>query len=498
MRVRIFCLNMKQAPLKKPVAPAGALRFTGLGITGKLEQAIAQAGFLTPTPIQHQAIPIAITGQDVMGIAQTGTGKTLAFGIPMVQRIGQNKTKGLVLVPTRELAVQVHESLQKVGTFIGLKTVVVIGGEPIPRQIKLIRQGFHILIATPGRLIDHMEQRTVKMEEFAITVLDEADRMLDMGFAPQINRILKALPKERQTMLFSATMPEEITAIARTYLKQPLRVEVAPPGTTAKRVTQEIFFVPRDGKLSLLENILKQYTGTILVFSRTKFGAKKISRVVNQLGIRAAEIHSNRSLNQRLDALNGFKKGTYRVLVATDIAARGIDVSGIEVVINYDLPATADDYVHRIGRTGRAGQEGHAISFAQPDQKSDVHAIERLIKQQLPVSPLPDIKFQPRTALPRREFSNPKYSTAQQPHRNRFQNNIPDNRRPSYTSPRPRRESFSNSPTPQSAHSRPYVKKTRGSKSFKKSFQQDTYIKPRKPGQVTDNPLWLTHIKHDE
>jgi len=365
--------------------------FNGLGIAPRLLEILDLNKFTVPTPIQKQSIPIAVEGKDIMGIAQTGTGKTLAFGIPMIQSLaGRLKgTKGLVVLPTRELALQVETSLLKIGRGLGLKTAVLIGGEPMPKQIRQLRQNPHIIVATPGRLIDHLEQKTVSLNNVSILVLDEADHMLDMGFAPQINRILKTVPEKRQTMLFSATMPEAIVKIASSYMHLPLRVEVAPAGTAAKEVTQEVFFVNKEAKLQLLEKVLTEYKGSVLVFSRTKHAAKKIAKVVRNMGHSSAEIHSNRSLNQRIEALSGFKLGKYRVLVATDIAARGIDVSAIEVVVNYDLPENAEDYVHRIGRTGRASHKGHAISFATPDQKWDVKNIERLIKKVLPVSKLP-------------------------------------------------------------------------------------------------------------
>ena len=247
----------------------------------------------------------------------------------------------------------------------------------------------HIIVATPGRLIDHLQQRTVRLDRVQILVLDEADRMLDMGFAPQIKQILQSVPKQRQTLLFSATMPQEIVQIAASYMRMPVRVEVAPAGTMAATVTHELFFVNKEDKQRLLESLLYQYKGSILVFSRTKYGAQKITRMVDNLGHKVAEIHSERTLNQRVEALNGFKSGKYRILIATDIAARGIDVKEIEVVINYDLPDNPDDYLHRTGRTGRAGSEGHAISFATPDQKRDVKDIERLMKKTMPVSTLP-------------------------------------------------------------------------------------------------------------
>jgi ATP-dependent RNA helicase RhlE len=288
----------------------------------------------------------------------------------------------------------------------------------MPRQLRSLRLKPHVIIATPGRLIDHLEQRTVTLSNVGILVLDEADRMLDMGFEPQIKRILSAVPQDRQTMLFSATMPPEIGKIAMKYMKQPLRIEVAPSGTAAEKVEQEVFMVHRDLKILLLEKLLAEYKGTVLVFSRTKHGAKKIARIVNHLGHRAAELHSNRSLSQRIEAMNGFRSGKYRVLIATDIAARGIDVTGIELVLNYDLPENTDDYVHRIGRTGRAGLAGKAISFACPEQKRDIQDIERLIRARLPISPLPD--------LPKSAYHEPRViSTSQFERRGegRFQGN---------------------------------------------------------------------------
>jgi ATP-dependent RNA helicase RhlE len=361
--------------------------FQNLGIAPKLLEILQHNKFTTPTPIQKQSIPAAIQGKDIMGIAQTGTGKTLAFGIPMIQLLAQSggKTKGLVILPTRELALQVNETLKKIGSGIGLKTAILIGGESMGKQIQALRRGPHIIIATPGRLIDHMDSRHVSLTNVGILVLDEADRMLDMGFAPQIKKILATVPKVRQTLLFSATMPNEIVDIAKSYMSLPLRIEVAPAGTAIELVEQELFFVNKEDKAKLLQNVLAEYTGSVLVFSRTKFGAKKIAQTIRNYGYTASEIHSNRSLNQRIEALEGFKIGKYRVLVATDIAARGIDVTGIQLVVNYDLPSTSEDYVHRIGRTGRAGLSGKAISFATPDQKFEVRNIERLIRKPLPL-----------------------------------------------------------------------------------------------------------------
>ena len=365
--------------------------FYGLGIAPNLLSVLDKMKFTVPTPIQFKAIPIAVAGQDVMGIAQTGTGKTLAFAIPMIQRLAQIGGRGLIIVPTRELALQVDEAYRTFSSIIGQSTVVIIGGANMNNQVRALRKNPRIVIATPGRLMDHMRQRTVHLDNVKILVLDEADRMLDMGFAPQISTILQSVPKERQTMLFSATMPPEIMRLATSYMKLPVSIEIAKSGTAAEKVVQELFIVRGEDKKKLLEKILYQYHGSVLLFCRTKHGATKITRSIKELGHMVAEIHSNRSFSQRREAMEGFKSGKYRILVATDIAARGIDVSGIELVINYDLPDDANNYVHRIGRTGRAGHEGRAISFARPEQGGDVKSIEKLMRAVLPVSKHPDI-----------------------------------------------------------------------------------------------------------
>ncbi|MEI7640701.1 MAG: DEAD/DEAH box helicase [bacterium] len=366
--------------------------FFGLGIAPGLLEVIEKLKFTVPTPIQQKAIPLAVEGKDVIGIAQTGTGKTLAFGIPMIQRLAQMPGKGLVVVPTRELAMQVNETLVKLAPTFKMKTAVLIGGQSMVPQLASLRNNPTIIVATPGRLIDHMERKTVKLNDVKVLVLDEADRMLDMGFLPQINQILRQVPKERQTMLFSATMPSDIVRIASAHMKLPVRTEIAPQGTMAENVSQEIFVVKPEMKIQILNEILKQYHGSVLLFTRTKRGASKVTRSLRTANHSAAEIHSDRSMGQRKEALDGFKSGRYRVLVATDIAARGIDVSGIELVINFDLPDEAGNYVHRIGRTGRAGLKGHAISIATPDQGSDVRGIEQIIKKVIPLSAHPKIQ----------------------------------------------------------------------------------------------------------
>jgi len=386
--------------------------FYGLGIAPRILDILDRMKFTIPTPIQHKAIPIAIEDKDIIGIAQTGTGKTLAFAVPIIQHLSQRKGRALILVPTRELAIQVNETFQKIAPSFDIKTTVIIGGASMDLQLKALRKNPRVLVATPGRLADHMERRTVLLTDINVLVLDEADRMLDMGFLPQIERIIKFIPRNRQTMLFSATIPEEIVKMAAAHMKLPIHVEIAPSGTTAENIIQEVFIVKENSKRQLLLKLLDRYHGPVLIFSRTKIGAKKITRGLQRANHRAAEIHSNRSLAQRKEALNGFKLGKYKILVATDIAARGIDVTGIELVINYNLPDDTENYVHRIGRTGRAGHEGRAISFATPEQGKDVRNIEKLIKAALPIVEHPE--------FPKEKFiEEPKYHQNQKSHQGR-------------------------------------------------------------------------------
>jgi ATP-dependent RNA helicase RhlE len=361
--------------------------FLNMNLPKPLKVRLDRQGFRVPTPIQREAIPPAVEGRDVVGIAQTGTGKTLAFGIPMAVRLKPGQL-GLVLAPTRELAQQIEETLHK----LGLRTALLIGGAPMGRQVAQLRAKPGVVVATPGRLLDHMGQRTADLRHVAIAVLDEADRMLDMGFAPAIRQILDATPKSRQTMLFSATMPKEIEDLAKGYQRDPLRIEVARAGTAAELVDQVLFVVPHEDKVQVLKSLLEEHTGTVLVFTRTRHGARKLAKSIRNLGHTAAEIHSDRTLPQRREALAGFKSGKHRVLVATDIASRGIDVKEISVVINYDVPEHPEDYVHRIGRTGRAGATGKAVTLATPEQNRDVRDIEKLMKAEIslsPSSPLP-------------------------------------------------------------------------------------------------------------
>jgi len=325
---------------------------------------------------------------DLIGVAQTGTGKTLAFALPIIEKLREDAGKALILAPTRELALQIEESFQRILTKLrpSIRTTTLIGGMSVNNQIQALRMNPRIIIATPGRLWDHMQQRTIDLSAVNTLVLDEADRMLDMGFLPQIRRIITAIPSARQTMLFSATMAPEVVHLASQYMNVPVRIEVAVPGAAPEDIEQQLCYVSSDRKPEILERILRTHEGSILVFSRTKHGAAKLNRRLQIAGHNATEIHSNKSLSQRRFALDGFKSGRFRVLIATDVAARGIDVHDIALVVNYDLPDVAQDYVHRIGRTGRAGKSGLAISLAEPDQQKDVRAIESLINRELPLS----------------------------------------------------------------------------------------------------------------
>jgi ATP-dependent RNA helicase RhlE len=370
--------------LNKPVNTATG--WQNLGIKPAILAILAKLGLENPTPIQSKAIPVAVSGQDLFGIAQTGTGKTLAFGIPLVQRLAENKGRALILLPTRELATQVEESLKKIAPAFGLRNILIMGGEPVRRQLYELFRNPQIIVATPGRLLDHIKRRSIRLDNLSILVLDEADMMFDMGFAPQIEEIIKATPKTRQTLLFSATMPAAILRLAERHLSSPLKIEVAPAGSTADLVDQEIYLIRREDRLDTLEKILVNYKNLILIFVRTKYGASNLATKLKHNGHKATEIHSNLSPNQRKLALAGFKNGTQRILVATDVAARGLDISDIELVLNFDLPDNCEDYVHRIGRTARAGKGGKAISFALPTQRRDIQKIEGLIKKNLPIT----------------------------------------------------------------------------------------------------------------
>ena len=363
--------------------------FTHMGLAPDMLRVLEKLRFTTPTPIQQQAIPLALEGKDIMGIAQTGTGKTMAFGIPAIQRLAAYGGQSLILVPTRELAVQVDDALKPFLQAFNMKSAVLIGGLKISGQITDIKKKPALLIATPGRLNDHIYQGTIDLGDVSIVILDEADRMFDMGFEPQVNSILNCVTNKQQTMLFSATMPPEILKLAVKHMEMPLTIEVAPSGTTTDDVTQELFIIKESLKNDAMKMLLERYRGTVLVFTRTKMKASRVTRNIRAMGHKVAEIHSNRSMGQRQQAIEGFRRGRYRILVATDIAARGIDISMIELVVNYDLPDEAENYVHRIGRTGRAGKEGHAVTLATPSQSHTIKQIENLIKMTLPKSQHP-------------------------------------------------------------------------------------------------------------
>jgi ATP-dependent RNA helicase RhlE len=373
------------------------IQFSSLSLDSRLLQAVAAEGYTIPTPIQEQAIPPVLQGRDLLGIAQTGTGKTAAFALPVLHRLNlggrgcsPHSPRCLALTPTRELALQVQESFEKYGANLPLRSTCVFGGVGDFAQKKALKHGADILVATPGRLLDLMNQGAVHLRQLEIFILDEADRMLDMGFIHDVRKVVSKLPPQRQTLFFSATMPQEISSLASSLLRDPVYVEVAPVSTPIERIEQSLYYVEKTEKLILLKYLLKDaQRNRVLVFTRTKHGANKVCQRLERFGINCAAIHGNKSQGKRQEALAGFKDGSLRVLVATDIAARGIDVDGVSDVINFDLPHEPETFVHRIGRTARAGSSGRAIAFCASDEKSDLHQIERLIRFRLPVLPLP-------------------------------------------------------------------------------------------------------------
>ena len=368
------------------------MTFDELGLLPELLKAVADAGYTEPTPIQAQAIPVVLAGKDVMGGAQTGTGKTAGFVLPLLQRLARHAStspsparhpvRALILTPTRELAMQVHESVQTYGKYVPLRDLVVYGGVDIRPQTEALRKGVEIVVATPGRLLDHVQQKSVNFNSVEVLVLDEADRMLDMGFIPDIKRILAMLPKERQSLLFSATFSEEIKKLADTMLKAPVLIEVARRNAVTETVTHRMHPVDQDNKRQLLAHILKTSSlKQVLVFVGTKFGASRLAHYLEKQGIEATAIHGDKSQQQRTEALEDFKSGKARVLVATDVAARGLDIDDLPHVINFELPHVPEDYVHRIGRTGRAGKEGDATSLVCAEERGKLAEIEKLIKR---------------------------------------------------------------------------------------------------------------------
>jgi ATP-dependent RNA helicase RhlE len=369
-------------------------RFESLALIEPLLKALHQEGYTQPTPIQRQAIPHVLEGRDLLGCAQTGTGKTAAFALPILQRLSadsqataRRKIRCLVLTPTRELAAQIEESFERYGANLGLTTTVIFGGVGQGAQVSALRKGVDILVATPGRLLDLIDQGHVSFSDLKIFVLDEADRMLDMGFIHDVKRVLKLIPKQRQSLFFSATMPPDIQRLANEILSNPVKVEVTPVATTAEKIDQSVYMVDsKEGKRFLLQHLMQDAAVKMaLVFTRTKHGADRVTRYLNAAGITAEAIHGNKSQNNRVRALDNFKRGDTRVLVATDIAARGIDIDGVTHVINYELPNIPETYVHRIGRTARAGAEGKSFSFCDQEEREYLRDIERLIRQKIRV-----------------------------------------------------------------------------------------------------------------
>lgn len=374
---------------------AAPTTFSDLPLGAPLQRALQEKNYSDLTPIQAEAIPLLLERSDLLGCAQTGTGKTAAFSLPILQTICANKrelrartARVLVLTPTRELAAQVGESFRTYGRYLKLKHALAYGGVGYGPQINALRRGVDVLVACPGRLLDLLAEDHLTLDGVEFFVLDEADRMLDMGFVRDVRRIVDQLPKERQSLFFSATMPDAVVALSKSILNKPKRVTIAPEKTTAEEVTQEVCFVDRDDKRSLLRHFLKQRKDgeLTIVFARMRYAADRIARSLSKEGIEALAIHGDRSQSQRERALNQFRNGKLSVLVATDVAARGVDVKGVTQVINFHLPAEAEAYVHRIGRTGRAGEAGRAISFCSPDEAEALRAIERLIKTSLPVN----------------------------------------------------------------------------------------------------------------
>jgi ATP-dependent RNA helicase RhlE len=371
------------------------LLFSELGLIEPLQKAVAHEGYKTPTPIQEQAIPVVLAGRDILGCAQTGTGKTASFVLPLLQRMHLQKQasgisghplKALILTPTRELATQIHESIETYGRFLNLKSVVIFGGVSQSRQVSDLRRGCDFIVATPGRLMDLMNQNSIVLHGIEYFVLDEADRMLDMGFVHEVKRIIARLPKKRQTLFFSATMPPAIQSLVQVILTNPVAITVTPESTTAELVDQKLYYVQKNEKRALLHHLLKSTPRkSVLVFTRTKHGADRVARDLNHAGFNATAIHGDKTQQARERSLQGFKDGKMQILVATDIAARGIDIDDLALVVNFDLPNIPESYVHRIGRTGRAGAFGKAISFCDFEEKIYLKDIQKFIGQTVPV-----------------------------------------------------------------------------------------------------------------
>ena len=380
------------------------MNFEQFNLDPRLLAGVRRLGYTTPTPIQIQAIPAALNGKDLIGTAQTGTGKTAAFVLPILSKLlsgPRRRTRALIVTPTRELAQQIHEAVGDLAGGTGLRSATLYGGVAASPQIRALRDGTEILIACPGRLLDHIRQRNARLDGIEILILDEADRMLDMGFLPDVKRILQHVPAKRQTMLFSATFPKEIEQLAASTLRNPTRIAIG-LSRPAYTVAHALYSVPQHLKTPLLLELLKRTrTGSVLIFTRTKHRAEKLSRQIGKAGFRATSLHSDRSQGQRQSALTGFRSGHYQVMVATDLAARGLDVEAISHVINFDMPATADDYIHRIGRTGRAERSGDAFTLVTPDDRNMIRSLEKIIGSRLPLNKLEGFDYYaPAVALP--------------------------------------------------------------------------------------------------
>ncbi|MDY0012664.1 MAG: DEAD/DEAH box helicase [Rhodocyclaceae bacterium] len=449
------------------------MSFADLGLIPELLRAVTDAGYTDPTPIQQQAIPAVIAGGDLMGGAQTGTGKTAGFTLPLLQRLARHantstsparhQTRALILAPTRELAMQVHESVKTYSKYLPLRATCIYGGVDMNAQIAELRRGIEIVVATPGRLLDHVQQKTIALGQVEMLVLDEADRMLDMGFIPDIRRILGLLPKERQSLLFSATFSDEIKKLADQMLRNPQLIEVARRNQVSETITHRVHPVSSGLKRNLLAHILRhEPNAQVLVFVDTKFGCSRLSHFLERHGVRADAIHGDKGQQQRTETLEAFKNGTTRVLVATDVAARGLDIDDLPYVINFELPHTAEDYVHRIGRTGRAGRQGNAVSLVCAEEKGRLAEIEKLIKLSIPQEVVPGFDPEP-------EFFEP----GARPHRRRREEEAPRREERREERERPPR-------TPrESKESRPAGRGNRGSTIAADGFDFSKPYEPR-------------------
>jgi len=414
--------------------------FKSLGLSDPLVQGILATGYTAPTKIQSEAIPAAIDGHDLIGCAKTGTGKTAAFVLPMLYRLSHQPARkkrhiqALVITPTRELAEQIKQCVQEYGRFLSLKSLTIYGGVNIQAQLNALRRGVDIVVATPGRLLDHLQRKSINLSQIEVLVIDEADRMFDMGFINDVRKIITAVPKKRQTLLFSATMPPEVKKLAMAILNNPKKISIGKQNNPIELVTQYVYSVQKQQKIAMLLHMIqteKMYS--VLVFSRTKYGADKIARRLIKTGIKTVAIHSNRTQKQRLNALDGFRSGKHQVMVATDIAARGIDIDGISHVINFDIPTFAEDYIHRIGRTGRASATGDAISFVSPEERKYLVKIEKFIGKRFHIEKCPGFDYSKTTEPPKVKLpGQPHYRTQTGPAKNKSKRkkSYPPSRKP--------------------------------------------------------------------